>query len=100
MFTVKNYLKEFIMRKPIIAGKWKMNKTMAETNEMITELAPLVKDADCDVVLCVPFTNIQTAKKATKGTNIKIGAENVHWAESGAFTGEISANMLKELKVD
>ena len=88
------------MRKPIIAGNWKMNKTMAETKAMITELAPLVKDADCDVVLCVPFTNIQTAKRAVKGTNIKIGAENVHWAESGAFTGEISATMLKELKVD
>ena len=88
------------MRKAIIAGNWKMNKTMAETKAMITELAPLVKDADCDVVLCVPFTNLQTAKKAAKGTNIKIGAENVHWAESGAFTGEISANMLKELKVD
>ena len=88
------------MRKAIIAGNWKMNKTMAETKAMITELAPLVKDADCDVVLCVPFTNLQTAKKAAKGTNIKIGAENVHWAPSGAFTGEISADMLKELKVD
>ena len=88
------------MRKAIIAGNWKMNKTMAETKAMITELAPLVKDADCDVVLCVPFTNIQTAKKAAKGTNIKIGAENVHWAEKGAFTGEISAEMLKEIGVE
>lgn len=88
------------MRKAIIAGNWKMNKTMAETKAMITELAPLVKDANCDVVLCVPFTDIQTAKRAAKGSNIKIGAENVHWAEKGAFTGEISADMLKELKVD
>ena len=88
------------MRKPIIAGNWKMNKTMAETKEMITALKPLVENADCDVVLCVPFTDIQTAKKAAKGSNIKIGAENVHWAEKGAFTGEISADMLKELKVD
>ena len=88
------------MRKAIIAGNWKMNKTMAETKAMITELAPLVKDATCDVVLCVPFTDIQTAKRAARGTNIKIGAENVHWAEKGAFTGEISAEMLKELKVD
>ena len=88
------------MRKAIIAGNWKMNKTMAETKAMITELAPLVKDANCDVVLCVPFTDIQTAKRAARGTNIKIGAENVHWAEKGAFTGEISAEMLKELKVD
>lgn len=54
---------------------------MAETKAMITELAPLVKDANCDVVLCVPFTDIQTAKRAARGTNIKIGAENVHWAE-------------------
>ena len=88
------------MRKAIIAGNWKMNKTMAETKAMITELAPLVKDATCDVVLCVPFTDLQTAKKAAKGTNIKIGAENVHWAEKGAFTGEVSADMLKELKVE
>ena len=88
------------MRKAIIAGNWKMNKTMAETKAMITELAPKVKDADCDVVLCVPYTDIQTAKRAAKGTNIKIGAENVHWAEKGAFTGEVSAEMLKELKCD
>ena len=88
------------MRKAIIAGNWKMNKTMAETKAMIAELAPLVKDADCDVVLCVPFTDLAAAKKAARGTNIKIGAENVHWAEKGAFTGEISAAMLKELKVD
>ncbi|MBQ7642336.1 MAG: triose-phosphate isomerase [Clostridia bacterium] len=88
------------MRKPIIAGNWKMNKTAAETKAMITELAPLVKDADCDVVLCVPFTDLQAAKRAAKGTNIKIGAQNVHWAEKGAYTGEISAEMLKELKVD
>ena len=88
------------MRKAIIAGNWKMNKTMAETKEMITALKPLVENASCDVVLCVPFTDIQTAKKAAKGSNIKIGAENVHWAEKGAFTGEISADMLKELKVD
>ena len=88
------------MRKPIIAGNWKMNKTMAETKAMIEELKPLVTQADCDVVLCVPFTNIATAKKAARGSNIKIGAENVHWAEKGAFTGEISAEMLKELKVD
>ena len=88
------------MRRPIIAGNWKMNKTMAETKAMITELKPLVENADCDVVLCVPYTDIATAKKAAKGSNVKIGAENVHWAEKGAFTGEVSATMLKELKVD
>ena len=88
------------MRKPLIAGNWKMNKTMAETKELISAIVPKVKDADCDVVVCVPYTDIQTAKRAAKGTNIKIGAENVHWAQSGAFTGEISADMLKELKVE
>ncbi|MBR1891596.1 MAG: triose-phosphate isomerase [Clostridia bacterium] len=88
------------MRKPIIAGNWKMNKTMAETKAMIAELAPMVEGAECDVVLCVPYTDIATAKKAARGTAIKIGAENVHWAEKGAFTGEVSAQMLKELKVD
>ena len=87
-------------RKPIIAGNWKMNKNMAETKALVAELAPLVKGAECDVVLCVPFTDLAVAKKAVKGTEIKIGAQNVHWKESGAYTGEISATMLKELKVD
>lgn len=87
------------MKRPIIAGNWKMNKTNAETKKLIEEIAPLVKDANCNVVVCVPFTNIETARKAARGTNIKIGAQNVHWAEKGAFTGEISAEMLKELKV-
>ncbi len=88
------------MRTPIIAGNWKMNKTMAETKALVTELSPLVANADCEVVLFVPFTDLQTAKRCAKGTNIKIGAQNIHWAEKGAYTGEISAEMLKELKVD
>jgi triosephosphate isomerase len=87
------------MKRPVIAGNWKMNKTNAETKEFINELKPLVKDAQCEVVCCVPFTNIVTARKAARGSNIKIGAQNVHWADKGAFTGEISAQMLKELKV-
>jgi triosephosphate isomerase len=87
------------MKRPIIAGNWKMNKTNAETKQLIADLIPLVKDAECEVVCCVPFTNIVAARKAARGTNIKIGAQNVHWAEKGAFTGEISAEMLKELKV-
>lgn len=87
------------MKRDIIAGNWKMNKTNVETKQLITELIPLVKDAKCEVVCCVPFTNLVTARKAARGTNIKIGAQNVHWAEKGAFTGEISAEMLKELKV-
>lgn len=88
------------MRKPIIAGNWKMNNTIAETKQLISDLIPLVKDASCDVVICTPYTDLATAVEMTKGTNIKVGAENVHWAEKGAFTGEISADMLKELGVE
>ena len=87
------------MKKYIIAGNWKMNKTNEETKKLIEELKPLVKDAKCEVVCCVPFTDIVTARKAARGSNIKIGAQNVHWAEKGAYTGEISAERLKELKV-
>ena len=84
------------MRKPIIAGNWKMNKTAAEAKELITALAPKVKGAKCDVVVCVPFTDIALAAELTRGTNIEVGAQNIAWADSGAFTGEISAAMLKE----
>ena len=83
------------MRKTVIAGNWKMNMTPAETKAFITELAPMVKGKDaCDIVLCVPFVDIATAIEAAKGTNIKIGAENVHFMPSGAYTGEVSAEML------
>ena len=82
------------LRKAVIAGNWKMNKTPAETTALINEMKPLVKDADCDVVLCVPFIDIAAATEAAKGSNIKIGAENVHFKASGAYTGEISAEML------
>lgn len=86
------------MRKTVIAGNWKMNMTPAQTKAFITELAPMVAGMDkCDIVLCVPYVDIATAVEAAKGTNIKIGAENVHYAESGAFTGEISAKMLLEI---
>ena len=88
------------LRKAVIAGNWKMNKTRPEAKALIQELLPLVKDADCGVVICVPYTNLETALAATAGTNIAVGAENCHWAESGAFTGEISAPMLKELGVE
>ena len=88
------------MRKPIIAGNWKMNNTIAETKALVKDLIPLVKDAKCDVVICTPYTDLAAAVEATQGTNIKVGAENVHWAEKGAFTGEISAKMLTELGVE
>ena len=81
-------------RRPIIAGNWKMNNTKAETTELLTALKPLVADAAAEVVVCVPYTAIDTAASIIKGSNIKLGAENVHWAEKGAFTGEISAKML------
>lgn len=87
-------------RKAIIAGNWKMNNTIAETEALVKDLIPLVKDAECDVVICTPYTDLKTAVELTKGTNIKVGAENVHWAEKGAFTGEISAKMLVELGVE
>ena len=88
------------VRKAVIAGNWKMNKTPAEATELLTAIAPLVKDADCDVIACVPYVDIAAAIEATKGTNVKIGAENCHWAKSGAFTGEISAEMLKSCGVE
>ncbi len=88
------------MRKAVIAGNWKMNKTPAEAKALIEEMKPLVKDADCEVVLCVPFVDIPAAVEAAKGSNIKIGAENVHFKASGAYTGEIAANMLVELGVE
>ena len=88
------------MKNKFIAGNWKMNKTIADTKAFINELIPLVAGANNRVVLCVPFTDLATAAELTKGTNIAIGAQNVHWAESGAFTGEISVNMLKELGVE
>ncbi|MDR2931759.1 MAG: triose-phosphate isomerase [Oscillospiraceae bacterium] len=87
------------LRKACIAGNWKMNKNRAEAKALIAEMTPLVKDAGCDVVICVPYTNLETALEATKGTNIKVGAQNCHWEASGAFTAEISAGMLSEMGV-
>ena len=89
-----------IMRKAIIAGNWKMNKTPAEAKALVTELKPLVKDASCDVVVCVPAVNFAAVKEAARGSKIKLGAENVHWAKSGAYTGELSADMLKACGVE
>ena len=88
------------VRKAVIAGNWKMNNTPAQTTALINEMKPLVADADCEVVLCVPFVDVPAAVEAAKGSNIKIGAENVHFKDSGAFTGEVSADMLLELGVE
>lgn len=88
------------LRKAVIAGNWKMNKTRAEAKALLEELKPLVKDADCGIVVVVPYTDLETALEATAGSNIQVGAQNCHWASSGAFTGEISAGMLVELGVE
>ena len=88
------------IRRAIIAGNWKMNKTRPEAKELIEAMKPLVKDAGCEVVICVPYTNLETAVELTKGTNIKLGAENCHFAKSGAYTGEVSADMLTEIGVE
>lgn len=87
-------------RAAVIAGNWKMNKTPSEAKALIEEMKPLVKDAGCDVVLCVPFIDVPAAVEAAKGSNIKIGAENVHFKASGAYTGEVSADMLTEAGVE
>lgn len=87
------------LRKAVIAGNWKMNKTPAEAKELIAAIAPLVKDAGCEVVACTPFVDLSAAQEAANGTNIQIGAENCHWEKSGAYTGEISAEMLTSMGV-
>ena len=87
------------LRKAVIAGNWKMNKTPAEAKELIVAIAPLVKDAGCEVVACTPYVDLSSAQEAAAGTNIQIGAENCHWEKSGAYTGEISAEMLTSMGV-
>ena len=86
-------------RRPFIAGNWKMNMTAETGAALIKELRPMIKEAKCDVALCVPAILIPAMTKAARGSRIKIGAENMHWEEKGAFTGEISAEMLKEYGV-
>lgn len=86
-------------RKAFIAGNWKMNMTAESGKQLITELKPLVKGAKCEIALCVPAILIPAMVKAAKGSKIKIGAQNMHFAKSGAYTGEISADMLKEYGV-
>ena len=87
------------MGKYVIAGNWKMNKTPAEATALINEIKPLVADATCDVVVGVPFVDLPAALEAVKGSKIGVAAQNCHWEKSGAYTGEISAPMLKEMGV-
>lgn len=87
------------MRKPIIAGNWKMNKTIKEGLEFI-EAVKGKTEGDAEVLICAPFTLLKDLKEATNGTNIKIGAQNMHFEESGAFTGEVAPANLVELGID
>ncbi|ENK0838297.1 triose-phosphate isomerase [Clostridium botulinum] len=87
------------MRTAIIAGNWKMNKTVKEAVELVKELKPLVKDAKCDVVVCPTYVCLPAVLEEVKGSNIKVGAQNMHFEEGGAYTGEISPKMLEELGV-
>ena len=91
---------EIEMRKKVIAGNWKMNKLPNEAIAFIEGLAPLVKDSENEVVLCVPYTDLFYSLLIAQGTNIKIGAQNMHWEEKGAYTGEVSAEMLKAIGVE
>ncbi len=88
------------MRKKVIAGNWKMNKLPNEAIEFISELAPLVKNSENEVVLCVPYTDLFYSLLHTQDTNIKIGAQNMHYEEKGAYTGEVSGEMLKSIGVE
>ena len=88
------------MRKKVIAGNWKMNMLPNEAIEFIEKLGPLVKDTENEVILCVPYTDLFYALLTVQGTNIKVGAQNMHFEEKGAYTGEVSAEMLKSINVE
>jgi len=89
-----------MIRIPLIAGNWKMYKTTAEARAFAEEFSKLYKDTDVRVAICAPFTQLVALKEAFAGTNVKLGAQNVHFEDEGAFTGEISVEMLKEIGVD
>lgn len=88
------------MRKKIIAGNWKMNNTVSKSLETLKLLKDKVNTTESDVIFCVPYVNLIPVVEALKGTNIAVGAQNMHFEESGAYTGEISAEMLKEIGVE
>lgn len=87
------------MKKNIIAGNWKMNFSVKESEKFLNDLVPKLSGVKCEVVICPPFTSLYVASDILKNSNIKLGAQNIHFEESGAFTGEISASMLKSLNV-
>ena len=88
------------MRKKVIAGNWKMNKNPEEAKKYLEEFIPLVKDTSAEVILCAPYLDLKCMVKHANGTNVKIGAQNMHWEETGAYTGEISGSMLKSIGVE
>ncbi|KPU26471.1 triosephosphate isomerase [Caloranaerobacter sp. TR13] len=88
------------MRRPIIAGNWKMHNTIEEGIKLVREIKNVADNTDVEVVVCVPFTSLNEIKKELKDTKVKLGAQNMHWEEKGAFTGEISPLMLKEIGID
>lgn len=88
------------MRRKVIAGNWKMNKSPKDVEEFMERFPGLVSDTENEVILCVPFIDLCKAVKLSKGTNVKIGAQNMHFKDSGAYTGEISPKMLNDLNVE
>lgn len=88
------------MRRKVIAGNWKMNKSPIDVKAFMENFPSLVKDTENEVILCVPFVDLIEATELAKGTNIKIGAQNMHFEEKGAFTGEVSPKMLKDIDVE
>ena len=88
------------MRKPVIAGNWKLNNDIKTTKEFLLQLKDKIKDAEIDAVICPTFTSLSTAIELLKGTDVKVSAQNMHWETSGAYTGEVSGEMLKELGVE
>ena len=88
------------MRRKVIAGNWKMNMLPNEAMAFIENIEPTIKDTKNEVILCVPYTDLFYSLLTAQNTNIKIGAQNMHWEESGAYTGEVSAKMLKSINVE
>ena len=88
------------MRRKVIAGNWKMNMLPNEAIDFVNNLAPLVKDSKNEVIICVPFTDLFYTLLTVQETNIHVGAQNMHWEEKGAYTGEVSAEMLKSINVE
>lgn len=88
------------MRRKVVAGNWKMNMLPNEAIDFIEKLTPVAKNSKAEVILCMPYTDLMYGLLTAQDTNIKIGAQNMHWEEKGAYTGEISGQMLKCIGVE